>query len=232
MFLFGDHLAAETIRETSGHLNQRLGIALALEAELLTLPVWPSRCGCLGVYGPIELISDYAELSPWKKRYVGCGANSEYHQGNLSARGVLSKAVPIVFIEPRIHWKNRNKNRQWWKKQTKISCCFENCLCDVSPFQKNIFQLNISGEDTSSTTGNCAATFMNNTNDSVLMALMSTQKGFILSMRSIPPDLTGDGLCEYFGELFPPTTLFQKGFAIQRLCGRRYETLWTREAEI
>lgn len=48
-------------------------------------------------------------------------------------------------------------------------------------------------------------------NDSSLMELKSTQKGFIMSMRSLPPELTGNNLCELFAELFPPEKHFPQG---------------------
>lgn len=78
----------------------------------------------------------------------------------------------------------------------------------------------MSGEETSSTVGGAGAEFMKSVSDTALMALTSTQKGFIISMMSIPSDLTGGNLREYFAELFPPSVLFCK-----EICD--IPTMWT-----
>lgn len=51
---------------------------------------------------------------------------------------------------------------------------------------------------------------MNPITDFQLPALTTTQKGFIVSIRSIIQDLRGDALREAVAEIFPPPSPFGK----------------------
>lgn len=68
----------------------------------------------------------------------------------------------------------------------------------------------MSGEGASSSATLGTVTFMQTVSNDALTALTSTQKGFIISMRSIPVELTGATLRAHVSEMFPPANLFAK----------------------
>lgn len=60
---------------------------------------------------------------------------------------------------------------------------------------------------------NSAPTFMRHITDGALAALSPTQTGFIISMRTIDPSLSGENLRNHVAEMFPPAHLFCKEIA-------------------
>lgn len=58
--------------------------------------------------------------------------------------------------------------------------------------------------------GSDAPKFMRNVSDQELVSLTSAQNEFVVSMRSLDPDLGGSQLKEMVAELFPPASLFAK----------------------
>lgn len=52
--------------------------------------------------------------------------------------------------------------------------------------------------------------FMKNLSNNMLATLSPTQTGFVISMRTVPTDLSGQSLLSNVAELFPPAHLFGK----------------------